>query len=323
MNFRNHRFFFRSLVAVALGSLTLAAHAAQYAYLVGICDYPTPLDAQGNPLKDEKGEVIDNDLRGCVNDVNAISALLTGKYNFPAANIRKSLDKDANGQNFVNNMKWLLESTKAGDDVVFFFSGHGAQVENPNAREDTPDDKIDETLVLADGTLVVDDLFNELRTIFVEKGVNITFVFDCCFSGGMGRYGLIDGRVPREKSLGINPRGQNYKPMTRALMNAARPQITGRDVLNRQMNSSASWAFIYASTEENPSVDLGPVGDNPAHGLFTLLLTAVLDKEPKLPANPLVEEILKFTTEKGFKQGPMAEFSSLARANAPVFPGAK
>ena len=313
----------KSAFACALVVSAAAVQAAQYAYLVGICDYPTPVDARGNPLKDEKGEPIDNDLRGCVNDVNAIQDLLTGKYNFSGSNIRKSLDKAATGKDFVANLKWMIESAKPGDDVVFYFSGHGAQIEDANAKEEDPADKINEALVLADGTLVVDDLFDELKTVLVSRGVNATFVFDCCYSGGMSRPGIVNGRPAREKLILKNQLGANYKAMTRAQMNGARPQVTGRSVLNRDGSATGTWAFIYASVEKEPSVDLGPIGDLPAHGLFTLVLKTVLAEQPKLPANPLMEEINKFTTEKGFKQGPNAEFSSGDRANAPIFPGAK
>ncbi len=314
----------QTLLALSVAAAPFTVKAETYAYLVGICDYPTPLDAQGNPAKDDKGNVIDNDLRGPVNDANSIFALLTKQYNFKESNIRKSFDKDANGKNFIENIKWLVTTAKAGDDVVFYYSGHGAQLENPKAKEPDPADKIDETLVLADGTLVVDDLFDEVQTILSTKGVNCTFVFDSCYSGGMSRDFMINGRSAKAKFLNKSQVGANYKPMTRAMMNNARPQLNANDVKNRAMEAKGTVAWIYASQEKNPSVDLGSAGpDAPAHGLFTLLLTTVLEQSPKLPAADLVSAINDFAKEKGFDQGPTTEFSAASRATAPIFPGAK
>lgn len=313
----------QTLLALSISAAPLMARAETYAYLVGICDYPTPLDAQGNPVKDDKGNVIDNDLNGCVNDANSILGLLTKQYGFKESNIRKSFDKDANGKNFIDNIRWLATTAKAGDNVVFFYSGHGAQVQNDKAKEPDPADKIDESIVLADGTLVIDDLFDELNAILSNNGVNFTVVFDSCFSGGMSRDFMINGRPARTKFIQAKQVGKNYKPITRALLNAARPQISGGAIRNRAMDAKGTTAWFYASKESEPSVDLGGVEGSPAHGLFTLLLSTVLEEQPKAPAGALVDAINEFATEKGFKQGPNTEFSSPARAEQPVFPFAK
>ncbi|MBL8060358.1 MAG: caspase family protein [Chthonomonas sp.] len=309
----------QTLIAIAVAAAPLAANAESYAYLVGIKDYPTPLDAQGNPLKDEKGNVVDNDLAGPINDCNSIMSLLNLKYGYNSSNIRKSFDKDATGKNFLENIKWLATTAKAGDNVVFYYSGHGAQLEDDKAKEPTPGDKIDETLVLADGTLVIDDLFDEVKGILTANGVNVTFVFDSCFSGGMSREFMVNGRSAREKFLGKKQTGANYKSMSRAMMNNWRPSIDSIKT-RATFNPTGTAAWIYASKETEPSVDLGAAGaDSPAHGLFTLLLTAVLEAEPKSPAKDLVDAINEFATEKGFKQGPNTEFSNSTRANQPVF----
>ncbi len=308
-----------TLLALTVATAPMVANAESYAYLVGIKDYPTPTDAQGNPLKDEKGNVVDNDLAGPVNDCNAIQSLLNLKYGYSLSNIRKSYDKDATGKNFLENIKWLATTAKAGDNVTFYYSGHGAQLENDKAKEPDPKDKIDETLVLADGMLVVDDIFDEIKGILTANGVNVTFVFDSCFSGGMSRNFLINGRPAREKFLNKGQVGANYKSMTRSMMNNWRPTI---DTIKTRasFNPVGSAAWIYASKESEPSVDLGAAGaDSPAHGLFTLLLTAILEDAPKAPAKDLVEAINEFATEKGFKQGPNTEFSNSTRANQPVF----
>lgn len=309
----------QTLLALTVATAPMAANAESYAYLIGIKDYPTPTDAKGNPLKDDKGNVIDNDLAGPINDCNSIEALLASKFGYKASNIKKSYDKDATGKGFLENIKWLATTAKAGDNVVIYYSGHGAQLENEKAKEPDPKDKIDETLVLADGTLVVDDLFDEVKGIFTANGVNVTFVFDSCFSGGMSRNFLVNGRQARDKFLSKNQVGANYKSMTQSMMNNWRPTIDSIKT-RASFNPVGSAAWIYASKESEPSIDLGPGGpDSPAHGLFTLLLTAILEDAPKAPAKDLVDAINEFATEKGFKQGPNTEFSNSTRANQPVF----
>lgn len=308
----------QTVFTLIVAAAPFAASAESYAYLVGIKDYPTPTDAQGNPLKDEKGNVIDNDLSGPVNDCDSIFGLLTSKYGYKADNVHKSYDKDANAKGFLENIKWLVTTAKAGDNVSFFYSGHGAQLENDKAKEPTPDDKIDECIVLADGAVVVDDLFDEVKGLLTSKGVNVTFVFDSCFSGGMSRDFMVNGRPAKDKFLNKAHTGANYKPMTQAMMNNFRPRVDS--LKTRSMaNAPGTAAWIYASKETEPSVDLGGAPDAPAHGLFTLLLTAVLEDSPKAPARDLVDAINEFATGKGFKQGPNTEFSSPSRAGQPVF----
>ena len=68
------------------------------------------------------------DLRGCVNDVQNMHALLVNTYKFEPDNIRVLTDLRATRQGILDRLNWLISDVKAGDELVFHYSGHGSQV---------------------------------------------------------------------------------------------------------------------------------------------------------------------------------------------------
>ncbi|QLC22131.1 hypothetical protein HFP51_08035 [Parasphingopyxis sp. CP4] len=76
-------------------------------------------------------------------------------------------------------------ASQAGPDDIFlfFYSGHGSQVDDPNDRAEL--DGRDETLVFADGEELTDD---DLALMFADIRAGTTMiVLDACFSGGFER----------------------------------------------------------------------------------------------------------------------------------------
>jgi hypothetical protein len=71
------------------------------------------------------------------------------------------------------------------DDVfIFFFSGHGNQVEASRGSRTIELDGLDETIALRDGDLIDDDLADLLEEI--DSGLTVV-VLDACNSGGIAR----------------------------------------------------------------------------------------------------------------------------------------
>lgn len=135
------------------------------ALLVGINQYPTA------PLK------------GCVNDVLMMGNILITHFGFtPGADMRLLVDQRATKEAILKRLEWLVEGARAGDVLVFHYSGHGSQVPDRNGDEL---DHIDECLVPIDhdwdDPLLDDDLGNIIR--LVPDGVNLTIILDCCHSG--------------------------------------------------------------------------------------------------------------------------------------------
>jgi len=147
---------------------------ARRALLVGINDYPNPA----------------NRLEGCVNDVFRVSATLQESGFGPEA-IRTVLNERATAATILDRLQWLLDGVKDGDERVFYYSGHGAQI--PAYGEGDEVDHQDECLVAHDfdwarDTAVTDDQFYDLYSQ-LPYGARFIAVLDCCHSGGMTRAG--------------------------------------------------------------------------------------------------------------------------------------
>merc|ERR1712029_410625 len=71
--------------------------------------------------------------------------------------------------------KWLVADAKAGDSLVFQYSGHGDE-----------EDAKDETIIPCDyrsaGQITDDELF-KLLVSPLDDGVMMTIIMDCCHSG--------------------------------------------------------------------------------------------------------------------------------------------
>lgn len=308
-----NKFFSR----LGIGALVLmgfaAANAETYAVFIGVNDYPTPVDAKGNPLKDSNGNVVDPDLKGCVNDVTEMGKLLVEKNVIKAANLKTRTDKDANVTNFKADIQWLAKSAKPGDQVIFMFSGHGAEVPT-----DTPG-KLDQAVVLGDDTLVVDKFFGEMSKVLAANGVNATYLFDSCFSGGMSRPPM-KGKVKYRTAGNLSPKSIKSMPKLAELMKSV--PVTAKAMTA----TNGEFAFIFASQENVPSIDFpgNPEKEIAPHGLFTFILLDILKKDDSLPIGPLMEALEMmfedtFKDVENVKQRPQAEFSSKDRSEKPIW----
>jgi hypothetical protein len=147
---------------------------ARRALLVGINDYPDPASR----------------LEGCVNDVFRVSATLQ-ESGFRPEDIRAVLNERATASTILDRLHWLLDGVKDGDERVFYYSGHGAQI--PAYGEGDAVDHQDECLVPYDFNwarehAVTDDQFYDLYSQ-LPYGARFVAVLDCCHSGGMTRAG--------------------------------------------------------------------------------------------------------------------------------------
>lgn len=146
----------------------------QRALLVGINRYPQEQDR----------------LEGCVNDVFLMSSALQ-ECGFAPENIRVCLDERATRQGIAERLQWLLDDPRAGDERVFYYSGHGASI--PEYGENLEPDRKAETLVPVDfdwspDKAITDD---EIHALYSQLpyGVRFAMILDCCHSGGMHRQG--------------------------------------------------------------------------------------------------------------------------------------
>lgn len=197
--------------------LAAQGRSRRRALLVGINRYPQESDR----------------LEGCVNDVFLMSATLQ-ECGFAPEDIRVCLDDRATAAGITDRLNWLLDDPRAGDERVFYYSGHGATIPAYGANGE-PDRK-NETLVPHDfdwspeHAIVDDQIFQMYSQL--PFGMRFAMILDCCHSGGMHRQG--GARV-----RGLNPpddiRHRELKWDSKADMWVARDFTR----LNRRFSSKA------------------------------------------------------------------------------------
>ncbi len=152
----------------ATGVLGEECTGEKYAIIVGISDYPGT----------------GNDLNYSDDDADDMYAALTG-YGYTAGNIHLLKDLDASFGNIQGAISDIKGKEGEGDEVVFFFSGHGAR----GLAMDDDKEKIDEAIVSHDGSESGELAYiwdGQLRDWFAGFDTSrIIFVFDTCLAGGM------------------------------------------------------------------------------------------------------------------------------------------
>ena len=151
------------------------------ALLVGINEYPKASDR----------------LDGCVNDAYLVSSVLQ-ECGFAPEDIRLVLDSRATAQAIRERLDWLLDGAVAGDQLVFYYSGHGAQL--PTYGESDVVDQMDESLVPVDfdwspDRSITDDQIYDLYSQ-LPYDLDFMMLLDCCHSGG-----ILRGTGPKVRGL--------------------------------------------------------------------------------------------------------------------------
>lgn len=147
----------------------LGTGADKYAIIVGISDYPGTI----------------NDLEYCDDDADDMYDALTTLYGYSPSNIRLLVNMGASFDAIHNAVNDIKSQEAAGDEVVFFFSGHGTRgVADGGDRV-----KMDEAIVSHDGSssgslIAIWD--GQLKDWFAGFDTSrIIFIFDSCLAGGM------------------------------------------------------------------------------------------------------------------------------------------
>ena len=303
------------VLAAAFAMLSAFANAETYALIIGINDYPEPLDAEGKPLKDDEGNVISDDLFGCVNDAKFWKEMLTKNFGAKEANVHMLTDAQATEANFIKEFRWLIQSAKPGDRVFFSYSGHGAQVKLDDQPEET--DGLTEVICLID-ILIPDNFFGDVAKSFRDAGVDATFVFDSCFSGGIDRdagkskYVSRNKRVPADR-LTARQRSNHLTAIEQA-------EMTNMVRINRAI-AKGSYVFLQASQEDQTSSDVQWRDGSPSYGAFTYFVRESLMASPTLTIQQLLDKVKTTLKDWEFEQIPKAEYSDANRPKKPVVTG--
>jgi hypothetical protein len=252
---------------------------ARKALLVGLNRYPDP----------------ENTLKGCINDVRQVSDLLYSRFGFPAdGSTRLLTDARATTAAIVDRLHWLLDGARAGDVLVFHYSGHGSQV--PDRHGDEFDDGLDEIIcpydLNWDDPFTDDDLYAIVKDL--PAGVNLTVVLDCCHSGT----GLREAASPASRARG---RWVSAPP---ALARRRRA-----DAAVRRFGSRAAQhgAILIAGCRSN-QVSADAYIDGDYHGALTYFLCKTIEaSEGGVTYRDLIDRVRRALRDQRFEQVPQLE----------------
>lgn len=255
-------------VALLLGSLSAHfAHAETRALLVGVSVYPhlpgKNLEGPANDLPLMRSAL--NRLAVRPENVLELSEA-AGPAQWPTrANILAGLDR-------------LVQNSAAGDWVLVYFSGHGAQVPQTAAtrRAHPETDGLDEVFLprdttrwqpargLVEGAIVDDELgawFDRIRA----RGAHIWAIFDTCHAGDLTRAGGTGGapgasqpvwRLVSAEDLGLKPglqqaAGKPRAPVIKA-MQAQKTAAPGHTPVRTAANRTVAF---FASQPDEPAAE--------------------------------------------------------------------
>lgn len=153
----------------ATGIIGATVTGTRYAIVIGISDYPG----------------LSSDLSYGDDDAVAVEKVLTESYDFD--DITMLINEKATRSSIFNAVDKYKAQLKSGDELVFFFSGHGAK----GRADDYDRSNTDQSIVVwrgAGDAAEFDYIWDgELKKQFegFSEGSRIAFVFDSCLSGGM------------------------------------------------------------------------------------------------------------------------------------------
>lgn len=250
------------------------------ALLIGINEYP------------------DAPLNGCVSDVNEMAEFLVTRYGFKENDIRLLVDARATTEAIVERIGWLLTGLRAGDNIVFHYSGHGAQIATRNPQGEI--DGLDEIICPVDFDWTEDHLIRDKQfaKLFknIPKGVSFTWVSDSCHSGDLTK-ALLPGRRIRNRAYPV-PADLEWRLRSAAARNL---KLGGMSRAAASINA----AFISGCTSRQTSADAW-FGDG-YNGALTYYLLGVLEKNPGSPLVQVVKDVNKALKNNGFSQTPQLE----------------
>ncbi|NJM22620.1 MAG: DUF4384 domain-containing protein [Richelia sp. SM1_7_0] len=305
-----------ALTAIGLSQLDIMQQGDKYqkalaqntgrklALLVGINNYPADIGA----------------LNGCVNDVMLQKQLLIHRFGFNPKDILTLTDTQATRQGILTAFEThLINQAKPGDTVVFHFSGHGGQVEDPD--KDSSDGK-NSTLIPIDSQSnssgVVEDIMGHtlFLLMYALKTENVTVVLDSCHSGGAKRGNFVVRSRSGAAKLQISPKELEYQCSLLKRLN-----LSPQEFIKLRRQNIAKGVVIASARREQLAVDAS--FDDFSAGAFTYLFTQYLWQQPQ---NQSVKRIIVdvsrstniYSNRTGYNQIPELE-TNTNLSNPPLY----
>jgi hypothetical protein len=229
----------------------------QRALVIGIDTYAPPEDAQ---IPSSNARINWPTLDGCKNDADLMKQVIISHFSFPEKNVVEIVNLEATRNRILECLENLLKKSDSSDIAFIYYAGHGSQVKNSMSSEK---DNKDESMVPVDTWKegVSDIRDKDLAKIFnrfVDKGVKLTVIYDCCHSGSIAR-----GIYP-SKSRFIAESNYDSKDNSSPIAPETRRK---------------SGYLIISAAQDNEFAQEQFDDYDSAHGAFTLSLVKALDQQ--------------------------------------------
>jgi hypothetical protein len=216
--------------------------------------------------------------------------------------------------------KYLVDEPQRGDTVVFYDASHGSLRVNSKGNKLTV--LVNGQYVHADSTLVPSDAYKggydirdrEMTRIFnaaLDKGIQLTVIFDSCHSGGISR-GI--GPKYRERSLAFDPRDIAEGP---DLLPNGQPRPAPTE---REDNP----AVVLSAAQQDQTAKEMPLSGarTEPHGAFTSALIEALEALPANAPASLLYQRVRAVLEGGDVPDQEPELdATVVRRERPLFGG--
>lgn len=225
-------------------------------------------------------------LFGCVNDIDAIEAILLDRLGVPAEAITKFVaphpwqtrsPRLPEGEPTSANLRAALEalagdSVRPGDRVLIYYAGHGTQVLTRSSR--VPREALVPVDVHSGGDLLYDYTINDVLQRIAARTADLTLVLDCCCSAGATRSGLTP---PGSAVRFCRVDGSLLPPPARSQPRSAGAPPAG---LLTSTDPSDPGFVVATACQANERAHEGPSSDGQRRGAFTEALLDLLAAEP-------------------------------------------
>jgi len=236
-----------------------------YGTLVGIDAYRAPVPA----------------LRGCVNDIEAVSALLRefSKGDDFLVELQTLENDRARRADVIKSFREHLCKAGPEDVALFYYSGHGSQEDAPQEFWHLEPDRLDETLVCYDsrdpGQWDLAD--KELALLIAEvavRGAHVLCVLDCCHSGSGTRAALDEGIAVRRAPT--DRRHRQAQDFLDGVLKAATSRTEESPVANWGVAPGGKHVLLAACRSSETAKEVLEGGKS--HGALTAALLTILQQ---------------------------------------------
>ena len=239
-------------------------------------------------------------LNGCVNDITSMTELLTSSlYNFKSENIRLLVDSRATTAAILDHLNWLVQA-QPGDEVLFHYSGHGAQVPTRNNAGEVDD--LSEVVCPVDFDWSPERMITDKQFVEIFKklpdGVIFNWLSDSCHSGDL------DKRMP--------PPDVKFRRFPVPADILWRQRIAVHKKLERWFSKSKAMVggvldvgFMSGCQSDQTSADA--YIDGRACGAFSYYFMKALREDPQMKLDDLGNKVCRYLAGGGYSQKPSTE----------------